>query len=298
MESIESKNEKIIGNEKIGPTAFITALYRTFSDIPYAQEIFNALEKLRIIESESDIPIELKKYERSPLIEARYKIDSKLISENNSHQILEIASGLSPRGLDMSSNKDLRYVEIDLPEVIKLKKEIVSSIKDDSNKELNDNLFFESGDALNENDLLKSTNHFKEKERITILNEGLLAYLNFEEKTILSKNIQKLLSVFGGVWITPDIILPENKEKDNTKNTYNKNLQKLTGSTIDANRFKDKEEAKKFFEDIGFDVEIHNFSEVYDQLVSPKKLNMKNVDVDNLIGSSVAFVMKLKKNNK
>lgn len=297
MENNNPTNEKVIGNEKIGPTAFITALYRTFSDIPYAQEIFDALEKLRIIKGETDIPSELKKYERSPLIEARYKIDSKLILENDSHQILEIASGLSPRGLTISSDKNTKYVEVDFPEVIKLKKDIVSSIKNDQQKDSNNNLFFESGDALKENDLMRASKHFNEKEKIIVLNEGLLAYLTFEEKIILSKNIYKLLSIFGGVWITPDIILPESKEDNIMKGTYNQNLQKLTKSTIDKNRFKNEDEAKKFFENIGFEVESRKFSEVYKQLVSPNKLNMKNKDVNNLIGSSVAFVIKLKKPN-
>ena len=298
MEGNESNNEKITGNEKIGPTAFITALYRTFSDIPYAQEIFDALEKLRIIKGESDIPIELKKYERSPLIEARYKIDSKLILENNPHQILEIASGLSPRGLNMSSDRNTIYVEVDFLEVIKLKKDIVNSIKNNQQNDSKNNIFFEPGDALKENDLLKVSKHFNVKENIIVLNEGLLAYLTFKEKTILSKNIHNLLSVFGGVWITPDIILPESKASNTIQGTYNQNLQKLTGSPIDKNRFKNKEEAKIFFENIGFEVEIHNFSEVYDQLVSPNKLKIKSEDVNDLIGSSVAFVMKLKKPNR
>lgn len=282
---------RIYDKERIGPTAWITARYRTFSDIPYSKEIFDTLEKLRIINNEPDIPEELKRYERSPLIEARYKIDSLLISENNINQILELASGLSPRGLDITSNKNIKYVEIDLPIILETKKEIINTI---AKRITNNNLFLESGDVLKENNLLKVCEHFNKKEPLIIINEGLLVYLTLEEKITLSKNIHKILNIFGGVWITPDIILPDSKGMNNSKITYNQDLEKLTGSTINKNRFENEEDAQIFFKNMGFEVERRYFKEVYNKLVSPKKLNISQEDVDKLIGLSVAFIMKVK----
>lgn len=282
---------RIYGKERIGPTACITACYRTFSDIPYSKEIFDILEKLRIINNEPDIPEELKRYERSPLIEARYKMDSLLISESKINQILELASGLSPRGLDITSNKNIKYVEIDLPIILETKKEIINTI---TKKIVNNNLFLESGDVLKENDLLKACEHFNEKEPLVIINEGLLAYLTLEDKKTLSKNIHKILSIFRGVWITPDIILPDSRGMKNSKITYTQDLEKLTGSTINKNRFENEKEAQIFFENMGFEVERRYFKEVYNNLVSPKKLNIAQEDVDKLIGLSVVFVMRVK----
>ena len=45
---------------------------------------------------------------------------------------------------------------------------------------------------------------------------------------------------------------------------------------------------------MGFEVERRYFKEVYNKLVSPKKLNIAQEDVDKLIGLSVVFVMRVK----
>lgn len=279
----------MIGNKKIAPTAWIIAYRRTFSDIPFVQEIFDSVEKIRMKSGAPEVLDELKKPERSPLFEARYKLVSRLLLESNTSQVLEIASGLSPRGLVMSSDKDVHYVEIDLPEVAATKKEIVDALAP-----ARANLFLEEGDALRGNDLLKVCAHFERTKPLAIINEGLLAYLTFEEKTVLAENIHGLLSIFGGVWITPDIIWPESKEG----NSYTQHMQKLTGAAIDRNRFKNEAEARAFFEAAGFEVESRPFSEIFTQLVSPKKLGQTPEETKEIIGSSVAFVMRVKTSQK
>ena len=51
---------------------------------------------------------------------------------------------------------------------------------------------------------LKATRFFNE-EPIAVVNEGLLQYLDSQEKTVLGRNVHQLLKRFGGIWITPDI---------------------------------------------------------------------------------------------
>jgi hypothetical protein len=48
-----------------------------------------------------------------------------------------------------------------------------------------------------------------------------------------------------------------------------------------------------FQEGLGFDIERHSFTEVSQELVSPKKLNLPSEEVQKIIGR-VAFVMRLK----
>ena len=294
MEDQNPEKEKG-GHEKIGPTAWIIAYRRTFSDIPYAQEIFDVVEKIRIDNNEPSVPEELKKPERSPLFEARYKLVSHLILESNTDQILEVASGLSPRGLTMVSNGTVRYVEVDLPKVMNLKRKVIDVLKKHLSAGIEGSLFLEVGDVLNTNDLLRVSDHFEKNRPLTVINEGLLAYLTLEEKAIFAKNIHTLLSLFGGVWITPDIVWPENKRGGTTtQDNYTQDMQKLTGTTIDQNRFKSEGEAKIFFESMGFEIESHPFAEVYDKLTSPKKLGQTRENLEELIGTSVAFVMRIK----
>src|ERR1035437_2819574 len=102
--------------EKINYSAFSIAFCRTFTDIPYSQEIFDELNKIqKNNESKVSIPGRKIRMESSVVLrsEARYKLVNKLLVENGSKQVLEIASGLSPRGL--TKDPDVNFVEIDLP---------------------------------------------------------------------------------------------------------------------------------------------------------------------------------------
>ena len=94
------------GNEKISPTAWTIAHRRIFTDIPYSKAIFNEIERLRRLQG-VDIPDELKSPEIAPQIEARYKLVSKLLAQNHVEQVLEIAAGFSPRGLDLTSDSSM-----------------------------------------------------------------------------------------------------------------------------------------------------------------------------------------------
>ena len=105
----------------IEPTAWLTAYLRSYSDIPYCAEIFSEMERIKSI----NIPPEMKKPNLAPQLEARYKLISKVLKKCGVDQILELASGLTPRGLNQTlKNESIKYVEIDLPEVVKMKKAI------------------------------------------------------------------------------------------------------------------------------------------------------------------------------
>ena len=114
--------------EKVIPTARMVAYRRTFSDIPYSLEIFEALEDIKKRNNYEEIPADLKKPELAPQFEARHKLIDKLIYQTHSKQILELASGFSSRGLSMSKEDNFNYVELDLPSVIKEKQQIIKGI--------------------------------------------------------------------------------------------------------------------------------------------------------------------------
>jgi O-methyltransferase involved in polyketide biosynthesis len=186
MESDQNSFEKVI------PTAWMVAYRRTFSDIPFSKEIFEKLEEIRKKNNYEDIPSDLKKPELAPQFEARHKLIDKLIYKANSDQILELASGFSSRGLSMSKEDKFNYVEIDLPSVIKEKEEIIKEIGIEKQFEIPKNLYFKSGNVLDFTNLKKATEHFKKTKPITIINEGLLRYLNFQEKAKVAENIHRL----------------------------------------------------------------------------------------------------------
>lgn len=275
-------------NEKVSPTAWVIAYRRTFTDIPYSQNIFKELKKIRGSMGNEDIPDEFKTPEIAPQIEARYKLINKFVRESGITQIFELAAGLSPRGLDMTNNPNINYVESDLQDILSQKKIIINAITNQRS-----NLHFEPVNALDESTWQNVISHFDQEKPIVVINEGLLRYLNFDQKAIVARNIYTLLKKYGGLWITPDITLKKIVQIENkiTSGKVQKVLQ-TTGVNIDTNCFENIGDAKKFFENLGFSIECHNFMEIIDELVSPQKLGQTRKEVEVLLKNPVVFVMK------
>ncbi len=277
--------------EKVIPTAWMVAYRRTFSDIPYSKEIFDKLEHIRQSLGQ-EISNDLKKPEMAPQFEARHKLIDKLILETGNTQILELASGFSSRGFSMAQHKNIQYVELDLPPVITEKEQILKEIALEGGLDFPSNLYFEGGNVLDIDTMRRAVQHFNKTKPIAIINEGLLRYLNFEEKAIVAKNIRSILKEYGGVWITSDISLRKIFSNENAlmKNHVEK-ISELTGKDIVANRFETEAEAKIFFENLGFTIERHSFFEIINDLASPKILHLTDEQVRAALEAAVVFVM-------
>lgn len=280
-------------NEKLGPTAWVVAYQRTLGNIKYAQEIFDELSPLIALadQKQRDYFDKSKMSRHTLRLEARYKLINQILEEQKSAQIFEIAAGLSPRGLAMTQdNPNLTYVELDLPEMINEKRKILSQIAAKINLNIS-NLSLESGDALNYDSLLSATKHFRQ-DNITVVNEGLLRYLNFEQKAQVSQNVNKLLKNFGGVWITPDITLDKVIQSD-TKGAEYQIVKELSGIDLHANTFRDVAHAKEFFTQQGFQIESRCYAEIENELISPTKLGMSKEEVHEAIKDSPVFIMRI-----
>jgi O-methyltransferase involved in polyketide biosynthesis len=245
-------------------------------------------------------PLEIEYMERTksskitPQFEARYKLINRLIEENKSNQILELASGLSPRGLEMTDNDaSLAYVELDIPSMATVKRVLLDRLFEASRARPRPNLYIEDGDALDLNSLLASTRYFK-AEPVTVINEGLLRYMNFEQKAVVAENVRALLEKFGGSWITSDITLVRILDQTDEARINRGMVKEMSGIDIDKNVFESAESAVEFFESFGFTVERHSFMEMADELVSPVKLGISDQEVENVMGHAVVFVMRLK----
>jgi len=287
-----SKGKSKGSHEMISPTAWTVAYRRTFSDIPYSKEIYQELEKNLVKNNIPNLPDEYKFLAMAPLFEARHKLINKLVTAENNYQILDIAAGLTPRGLEMTRNKNITYLEVDLPKIIKQKRLIVKEILKRDAAPSRKNLQMKVGDALNLKSLKNAVVSLNNNKSLTIITEGLLRYLNFSEKKIVAENVKVLLKKFGGVWITPDIIFKRNLKPKFIEN--NTRVAKLTGINLEENKFVSVETAKTFFQDLGFTIEIHRFTEVLMNLISPKRLRMSRKDVKEVIETRVVFVMRLK----
>lgn len=270
--------------EEIAPTAIVTSYPRTFTDIPYEKEIYQWLEQ------HCQEKVTLNQL-LAPEIEARYKLINKLLDKYGFQQVLELAAGYSSRGL-IYSKKGYHYVELDLENVSKNKKKILHSIE----KDIPENLTILSGNALKQNDVKKVENYFQQKEKLTVINEGLLRYLTFEEKRQVAENIYNLLSNYGGVWITSDVtpkkfITSQEKALPN----FNKELSTIASRNRLNDRFENEEHIRNFFGEIGFElVEIHKFSEMRDELYSINTLGILNEKIEATLDDAIVVVMQVK----
>ncbi len=294
MEKLENES----GYEKIGPTAWGVAHFRTFSDIKYAEEIFEELDS--VVKPADPVQLEymgsIRRSELAlaPQFEARYKLINWLLKENKTNQILELATGLAGRGLATAeADPSLQYVEVDLPAMAAHKREMLQNLFAKGKAKPQSNLHVEDGNALDEGSLFAAARYFKD-EPISVVNEGLLRYLTPDEKKIVAENVRALLRKFGGAWITSDISTKRVLAYEEERTDNHARVKAMSGIDVKTNSFEDQDAAQKFFEDLGFSVERHSFLEVAGELVSPKKLGLSDQEVENMIQHATVFVMRLR----
>ena len=269
--------------ESIIPTALHTQYPLTFTDIPFSKGMFNELCKAGFPENFKNDTLAIE-------LEARYKLIDKLLEQSGCTQILELACGYTTRGLAWcTKNQNIKYVEFDLPQIINTKIRLIKNFS-----EIPSNLKFVSGNALCQEDINSAIANFDISKPIAVINQGLMRYLNFDEKEILAKNIYEVIKRNNGCRITCDVtpakfIQTQNK---NISANYNKNLTAITDRNNASWRFKNREHVNDFATKIGFNVEWHDFMEVLNELSSSKNLGISKVDAAKYLENPVVVMRK------
>ncbi len=261
--------------EKISQTAKLVAYARTFTDIPFAREIAIKSNAKQAFEDQTG------EIRASPVWEARYKVTDKIIKEHGIAQVLEIAAGLSPRGLSMTKKPDVIYVATDLPQILEEEKEIVNSILAQLN-ESRPNLHFQAANALDMESLSKAVTFFKKAKSLAILTEGLLPYFTMEEKHTLAKNIHEIFSEYSGYWITNEVWCKDalRKMSQSAGDVAKKRIEKDQYNIVSGNNvFSDDDEIKRFFVQEGFKIERYSHLKIFGELTSVKNLGLSEEEI-------------------
>jgi hypothetical protein len=160
-------------------------------------------------------------------------LDSLLFA-SGSLNVLEISSGFSFRGLSMASHHaHIFYKDTDLSEIISIKKDLTNQLIRQEHLTLKGKLNTESLNALDENAFTSAVDSMP-AGRLSIVNEGLLMYLNQEEKAQLCQTIRKALLKRGGYWITGDIYIKKELEETTIPDAFN---QFLHAHHVEENKF-------------------------------------------------------------
>jgi O-methyltransferase involved in polyketide biosynthesis len=282
--------------EKISPTAKFVAYLRTFTDIPFAKEMAEQSGAERIYqELAGESKESLIRF--SPYWEARYKVTNRIIMERGITQVLEVAAGLSPRGIAMTENSEMVYVVTDLPQILDQEKAIAEAILSRLNSPRS-NLHFETANALDHESLSRALSIFRPERPVAIITEGLLPYFNREEKTVLANNIHELLSRYRGVWIASDVYTEQYGEAvyrlDERHRERHNRIASSTGSNLENNFFADEDDLRAFFDKAGFQIEEYRYLNVVQDLSSVRILNLTQEDTKRafeLLAASKSLIL-------
>jgi O-methyltransferase involved in polyketide biosynthesis len=120
----------------------------------------------------------------APMFEARYKSITQLIRECEASQVLELASGYSLRGLDLTQHGSLHYVGTDLRDVVATKLELLTDVRRRHDIAPNSFHVIAVADVLDLDQLRAAAAGFKRDQPLMVLCEGLVGYLTREEHVV------------------------------------------------------------------------------------------------------------------
>ena len=129
---------------------------------------------------------------------ARYEIYNTAALRSSAPNIVDLPSGYSPRGFRVSS-AGKRYFGFDLPVVIEDMAPAAEKVMTPEQRSLSS---YHAVDATNYQSMKDALGSVKGE--LCIVTEGLLGYFNEPELVSLCQAIHRLLSEYGGTWITAD----------------------------------------------------------------------------------------------
>lgn len=231
----------------VSPSAKMLLLMKGYTQIPFAKEaaeLIMAPEKYERNYQRKDLSFWL----RTVHLESRYQSLDQLLDGLNIKNILELSSGFSFRSLEAAKQPGIYYIDTDLPGIIDTKKQMISHLSE--GVKLQGKLELEPLNALDENRFKELVARFPAGP-IAIINEGLLMYLELEEKEKLCKIIHDVLKERGGYWITADIYIRSQTERIHIY--MEDEMQRLLREhNVDQKRFESFEAAEEFFKRMGF----------------------------------------------
>jgi O-methyltransferase involved in polyketide biosynthesis len=235
----------------ISPSAKALLLLKGITNIPFARTAAELVSLPDTYEPEfqnKDIAF----WKRVVHFEERYWSVDQLLSQLDTSNVLELSSGFSFRGLDLVTRKDVHYTDTDLPQLISQKKELVGQLTTRLDLQLKGTLSLQPLNALDEGQFKEIESSLPEGP-VTVVNEGLLMYLDVEEKRRLCANIHRMLKNRGGCWLTGDIYTRTQLERLAGNEDPLKDL--TDQQHIEERMFGSFEQAEQFFEESGFRVD-------------------------------------------
>lgn len=222
-----------------------------YTDIPFAKETAALMDSSEVFDLSFDEQ-DFWFWIRIMHFELRYwSIDQLLRTTSNTH-ILELSSGFSFRGIDLCNrNAGIHYIDTDLPELVATKRQMIDQLQLDKNLQGMFDLL--PLNAMDETAFHNTVQRFGAGP-LNIINEGLLMYLNAEEKKRLCRTIHDILHEYGGYWITADVYVKRSSEMRAELPQSKGERVFFEQHNIEENKFDNYETAEAFFKEQGFEL--------------------------------------------
>jgi len=236
--------------DTISPSARSLLYMKGHTNIPFARRAAELLEPAGTFVPDFN-KRDMTFWARVVHFETRYWSIDQLLSDAPAANILELSSGFSFRGLEAVTRRGVHYIDTDLPDVIAAKREIVSALLRETAVQGTMELL--PLNALDKDRFDDVVSRFPPGP-IAIINEGLLMYLDMEEKERLSTLVHTALRKRGGYWVTADVYVRrvmgrlELTIDEKTKEFFERHR-------IEENKFADFREAAAFFSRMGFSID-------------------------------------------
>jgi len=285
-----------IDNEKISLTAHLAAYMCQFSDIPFARDVAELMHSREVFEAllqgQQMTPEDLLWY--APIFEVRYKSMSEAIRRTGSRQVLELASGLTLRGLAFTQDPRYTYIESDLTGISAEKKAVIASLRQKYGLVDLANLHFPAVNALDRRQLQEAVKRLNRHQPLVVVNEGLFQYLSPDEMRAVVGNIRELLAEFNGSWITSDFsINTEVNQVSEQQRNFRRIVAAATGHKMYNNAFDSVEQLMAFLREMGLSAAVHNPVDQTGEIVSLRRLHLPASLLDPIKASLRLWVLSL-----
>jgi O-methyltransferase involved in polyketide biosynthesis len=260
----------------VSPSARSLLLMKAYTDIPFAHEAAKMVQGPEVF----GLDFENKDFWfwiRVLHFEARYRSVDQLMAQAMGSNILELSSGYSFRGLDLCRREEVHYIDTDLPDVVQLKKQMIESLPVAM---LRGHLETLPLNVMDESAFADVVARFAPGP-LTIVNEGLLMYLNTDEKKALCSTIRKVLQARGGCWITADIYVQRSEQMRASLPQSNQESAFFEQHRIEENKFASYEAAEAFFKEQGFHLVSEADVNIRELSVVPHLMNVMPDEVRN-----------------
>jgi len=231
----------------ISPSARTLLLVKAQTRLPYARAaaelVFGAEAVAKAGEEAAANPAMLA---RQRHFELRAESIDEVLRARGATRVLELAAGLSLRGLAAAAHEGVVYVDTDLPEMAATKTALVAQLRPAS---LAGEIHVRALDAL-DTAAFRATIASIPSGPLTVAHEGLLMYLSDEEKARLAAHVREALAERGGWWVTADVYVrgPTRVHRDAETARF------LDQHDVERNKFASFAAAACFFDAQGFEL--------------------------------------------